>query len=116
MRQRSGLGRKLTAAVLLIILISRIFATRFEERNFHSIYGPRKTDVARLVQIVLRDGPSRQRVMCYFAVLAQILLVTCAEKEGSTWWRASRSRRRDGGVLMSIMMPCYLTTCTDALY
>ena len=62
--------------MLLIILISRIFATRFEERNFHAIYGPRKTDVARFVQIVLRDGPSRQRVMCYFFVIAQILLVT----------------------------------------
>ena len=62
--------------MLLIILFGRICATRFEERNFHAIYGPRKRDVARFVQIVLRDGPSRQRVMCYFFVIAQVLLVT----------------------------------------
>ena len=73
---QNGIPSSETAAVLLIILFGRIFATRFEERNFHSIYGPRKTDIANFVRLVLSKGPSRQRVMCYFFIIAQILLVT----------------------------------------
>ena len=74
---QNGIPSSETAAVLLIILFGRIFATRFEERHFHSIYGPRKTDIANFVRLVLSKGPSRQRVMCYFFVFAQILIVTC---------------------------------------
>ena len=64
-----------TSVILLIVLVGRILGTLTEQRwSMWTKFGPRRSHVKKYLELLVRDGPLKLRLLCLCLVFAQLLI------------------------------------------
>ena len=74
-RRPGKVGLSETLQVLSFVLVARIVATLSEEKFGSKRFRPRRGQVKKLIELLVRDGPKPFRVMCWCFVLGQFLIM-----------------------------------------
>ena len=74
-RRPGDVGLSETLQVLVFVLVARVVATLAEEKYGSVRFGPRRAQVKKLIELLLRDGPRPFRVICWCFVLGQLFIL-----------------------------------------